>query len=303
MRQKILTTIKLLLGFFILFILFYKIGFGKIITTLENIDVFLLFISLIIYLIFFLVGSLNLKILLDGINRKINFLRLTKYYFLSWSIGLLAPGKVGDFSLIYFLKKEDIPIGEGTVIAIIDKIVTIIVLAIITILGFLIFPFFTGVDALKIAILFVGSLLIIALFMTTPGRNFIKKYILRKFATKFTGFSKTFFYFLKKKKAVLSLNFLLTILRVIVTSLIYFVLFISLGQNINLFYVILINSIGTIIALIPITISGLGIREVTAVFLYSQVGINSEITATVYLTLAIFNYSNAAINFLVQKIK
>lgn len=301
MKRKILNIIRFFVGFFILFILFYRIGFKKIIITFKEINLFLLFISVIIYLIFFLIGSLNLKILVDSLTKRINFLKLTKYYFLSWSIGLLAPGKIGDFSLVYFLKKENIPLGRGIVIPLIDKLVTIIVLSILSIVGF--FVFFTGMDALKLMVLLLIGFLVIVFFITDLGRTLIKKYILRKYSIKFKGFSKTFFYFLKKKKRILFLNFLLTITRVIITSMIYFVLFISLGQKINLIYIILINAIGTIIALIPITISGLGIREVTAVFLYNQIGVLNEITVTVYLTVTIFNYINAAINFLVLKME
>jgi uncharacterized protein (TIRG00374 family) len=88
-----------------------------------------------------------------------------------------------------------------------------------------------------------------------------------------------------------------------VIGLVFLVIFVSLGQSIGLTQIIIINSIGIIISLIPITPAGLGVREAVAVLLYSRIGVPGEVTITVYLFFAILNYLTAAINFLVQKIE
>ena len=303
MKKKIMNAIRFVLGFLILFGLFYSIGFEKILNTVTKMELSLFLVSIVVYLSFFLVGTFNLKLLVDSLASKVGFFKLLRYYFLSWSIGMVVPGRIGDFSIIYFLKKENIPLGEGAVVPLIDKFITMMVISIISVIGFITLPFFTELDIVKLSLFLFGGVLFVAVIMTNMGRNFIKRYILRDYSLKFKGFSKTFFYFLRKRKRVLLLNFIMTSIRVSIASLVYYTLFLSLGQEISLFYIILIYSIGTILALIPLTPSGLGIREAVSFFLYNQIGIPYEITATVYLTITIYNYFTASLNFLVQKIK
>lgn len=297
--KKIITITKFFIAFSILFVLFYKIGFKNIIETFKDINLLFVLIYLIFFFIFLLLGSLNIKLLINATNKEIRFIKIIKYCFLSWSIGLFVPGKVGEFSLIYFLKKENVPIGKGTVICIMDKLITVTVTSLIAVVGF--FIFFSKND---ISILIFSLVLLFLLFifsLTEKGRSLIKKYILKRYAIKFKGFSKTLFYLLKKRVGILFLNFSLTIVRLIVVGITYLIMFLSLGQNINLTYIIMIYAIGIIVSLIPVTPSGLGVREAAAVLLYSRVGVLSEVTITVYLFFNIINYLIASVSLLICK--
>jgi len=298
--KKIITILKFLIGFSILFFLFYKIGFIDIINTFKRLELPFILAAIVLHILIFFLGCFNIKVLLNSIEKRIKFLRLFKYYMISWSFGLFIPGNVGEFSLIYFLKKKDVSIGEGTSIMMIDKVITLMITALIALAGF--FIFFPK-DVFRLSLFLFAIFVILAFSLTNTGRMLIKRYILRKYAVKFKGFSRVLFHIFKEKKSYLFLNFLLTILRFIVIGLVFLVIFVSLGQSIGLTQIIIINSIGIIISLIPITPAGLGVREAVAVLLYSRIGVPGEVTITVYLFFAILNYLTAAINFLVQKIE
>lgn len=57
----------------------------------------------------------------------------------------------------------------------------------------------------------------------------------------------------------------------------------AFGHAVNILYVIMITALLQMITLIPITISGLGVREVSAVALFSKIGVNPAATVNVYL--------------------
>lgn len=295
--KKINLFLKLFIGLSILFALFYKIGFNEVYKTLITFNFFFLPLVFITYIISFILGTLNLKILLNSLNLKINFWKLAKYYQLSWSFGLFIPGRLGEFSLVYFLKKENLVSGKGTAIAVIDKIITVAVTSLFAIVGF--FIFFTTEQAIRLmGILILGFLILLFFILSEPGRELIKKYVLRSYSEKFKGFSKTLFFFLREQKKRLLLNALITVIKLVVTALTVYLFFAAFNQNVLFVDVLVITAIGTIISMIPVTISGLGIRESITVFLFSEVGIPTTVTASVMVVALILNYTIAGLSLL-----
>ena len=141
MNRSLKIISKIALGALIILILFYKIGFKEILRTIGDFDLVYILILVPLYLLSLFIGGININILIRSINEKLNFWKTLKYYIISWSFGLLVPGKLGEFSLVYFLKKEEVALGKGLVISILDKVITIIALSSLAIIGF--FSFFT----------------------------------------------------------------------------------------------------------------------------------------------------------------
>ncbi|MBS3097306.1 flippase-like domain-containing protein [Candidatus Woesearchaeota archaeon] len=267
------------------------IGFKKIHATLSVMDTSYVPLILILLFISLVVGTLNIQILLKPLKKEITFSKLFKYYIISWSLGSFVPGKIGEFSIAYFLKKDKIAtIGEGTSISLLDKFITLLTLLSIAAGGF--FVFFSYGQALRlIMIMIIGLVIMVYSILSERGRSFIRKHILRGFSKYFEGFSKTLFFYLKKQKKVLLLNFLLTLLKWVILALVISFLFVSFNSPMPFIYVLLISVITTIISLVPISISGLGVREASAVYLFSKVGATIVITASVQLINLVIVYS------------
>ena len=152
--------------------------------------------------------------------------------------------------------------------------------------------FFSYGQALRlIMIMIIGLVIMVYSILSERGRSFIRKHILRGFSKYFEGFSKTLFFYLKKQKKVLLLNFLLTLLKWVILALVISFLFVSFNSPMPFIYVLLISVITTIISLVPISISGLGVREASAVYLFSKVGATIVITASVQLINLVIVYS------------
>src|SRR3990167_2477104 len=161
--MKVSTLIKLLVGVSLLFLLYYKIGFSNIYQTLITIHIPLaLAFVIIFYILFFFLGAWNLKILLDPI-KKLSWRKLFEYYCLSWSFGLFVPAKLGEFSLIFLLKKEDIGQGQTMALSVIDKFITMITFAAFAIIGFLVFFTIqqTITFSLVLVVLIIGGMILL----------------------------------------------------------------------------------------------------------------------------------------------
>jgi len=296
MNKAISWALRFILGISILALLLYKIGFESILGVFIQMNLVYLPIIVILYFMNLYFGSLNIVILMKPIKTTMTLLDIYKYYMLSWGVGLFIPGRVGEVSLVYFLKKHDLPLGQGFLIFFLDKFVSVLVLGIVSIVGFFIF-FDVGT-----ALWLLGLVLVIISFsggviFSTFGRDKIKKYILRKYAKKFKGFSQLLKFYMTKKFHLLLLNFLNTTVRWIVSAIIYYFAFLSFGVNLPLWLIFLITCITSVMSFIPITISGLGIRESVGVYLYSLQGIEAPIVASAYLLVVICSYSVAAFIF------
>ena len=289
------SLIKFLFGIFILIFLLYKIGFRDVLSKVISLNPVFYLIVFLILLVTLVIGAYNIKILVNVENDKIPFKRIFYYNTLSWSIGLFVPGKIGEFSLVHLLKKEKISMGKASVIFLLDKIISLIVFLFFSMIGFIIFLDFSSILKLNIVIFILG-LCFLFFVVFEKGRYLIKRYVLRKYATEFEGFSDFLFLYFRKEKLLLLKNFILTFLKWFVNSFNVYILLLAYNQNISVFYVFLINAMLMIVSLIPITISGLGIGQSVAILLYKNLfNIEPSLVLSVYLIPLIIAYLIAVI--------
>ena len=289
MKRGVLSLIRFIFGILILLFLIYKVGIFTILDTIKKINILYIIPASIILLISLFLGALGISVLLKKIKKDFNFFKLFKYYMISWFIGNFFPARIGDFSLVLFLKKENIKIEEGFAIFLIDKLITIIFLLIITTLSF--FIFLNMKNALIFILILMATIVLFLLFiLSKKGKYIIKKYFLRKYSKAFEGFSNIIKVYIKKGKKHLALNFFITLVRWINGALLIYILFIAFNQPVSFLIVFIITTITAFLALIPITIAGLGIRESSGVFLFSQFNIDSAITISVYIYALVIKY-------------
>ncbi len=294
MNRKLGIFLRLAVGLAVIGFLLYRVGVEAIYKTLATINPVYVALYLLTVFITMTIGAYKLKLLID-VLKKMLFSKVLRYYVLSWSTGLFVPGRLGEFILVYFLKKEGIDLAKGTAVALIDKIIIFTALSAIAVAGF--FIFLTPARALELmAILVLAFALLGMVFISKRVRWAIKKYILRKYADKFSGLSETVLYYFKSQKKSLAMNYAWTVAKWLAMAAGISALFAGLGQNVSVINSLMIISISTITTLVPITLSGLGIRESVAVFLFLKLGVAAEVTLTVFLIMLIINYVIAAIS-------
>jgi len=262
--QRIETTAKCIIGIVLLFVLISFVGFEEILESLESAQLIFFLPVLFFFLLVLLVNTLNLQVLFLPFHR-FEFLYLFKAQMKSWTAGYLFPGKIGDFSLGLILKKN-VSIGTGTAVVVVDKLVSIAVMAAITIIGAI---GFFGLDnaAFIFAFTLIGSIAFYFIFFYKGTRLFINKIFLKKHSGKLSGFSSTLDSFFGENKKNTTANVLLTIIRLTFQTTMIYSIFLVFGVTPNFFTIAFILCATTILSLIPLSIGGLGIREGSFVYL------------------------------------
>ena len=236
-------------------------------------------------------GAINIDLLLKSLDKKVPFWKLQRYYLTAWSLGLFVPGKLGEFSIIHYLKKYKISISEGLLVSLADKGITFVILVLISLAGIYAFM------PLKIFVVVIISILtfltlVILLFLTPDGRSFVKLKILGKKAKAFKGFAKAIDKMFSRPRFVI-MNIILTFIKWMITAVVFYIVLISFGENISILWVASIYAATIIISLIPISLSGLGVKEGAAYFLFSAAGVDGVTALSVYFIFTLFGYGIA----------
>jgi len=291
--------IKLIIGITILCLLIYKIGIIDIFNTIKNLNPIYLIPILITYVISIIQNGLNIKILATP-YKKIKLKSSIIYHLQSYTMGLVTPGNIGEIYLAKALEKENLPLSKGIVIYSIDKVITLSIFAITTIIGGLfIFQEFIPKESIIISILI---LIIIATIIKRYSKKILKK-ILKKYSAKIDEVYSLIRQYIKKEKKAILFNTINTTIKWIIISIGIKLLIQGFGYSIPTLVVFTIMLTSRLISIIPITISGIGIKEGVAVLLFTQFSIPPEAIISTYLIYSGINYaigSAIAIKFMAK---
>ncbi len=269
--------VRLSLGLAILGILFWKVGLGEMAEILKGTDVGIFLIALLIYLLFLFIKSITLFLFMEPAGDGLTYLSYLRYFIVSWVTTLFLPGRVGEFLVLSMLKKDGVTLGKGSAAVMTDKLITLGVSLSMACVGFAVF--FSSDELILLLGVSVVGIVGLLFMISQKGRLLIRKYILRKYASRFKGFSKELFANFIDRKGTVLLNALLTFLGVIVLSISLWTLFISLDVSVPLIYVILIGSVQGIMMLVPFTVNGLGFAQGAGVYLFVKIGVPVGIAA------------------------
>lgn len=167
-----------MVGLVLLAALYYLIGITRVIEKIASVNPFFVILAAALLVFSLVLSGLNVLISVWPF-RKISFSKAVKYYFFSWSVGFLGPGKVGDFSIIPLLQKDGITAGQATASAILNKTTTVFTLFFLSAFGVLFF--FEPSYAFQLILAGVAILAVFVFLVWTPmGRSWIKKILGKK---------------------------------------------------------------------------------------------------------------------------
>lgn len=222
-----------------------------------------------------------------------------KSYFISWYInsealilGYTTPGRLGEILKVMLMHKyQNIGRKYGFLIYIFDRLQDILILSIVSCFG-LLYIFYSNN-------LYLVSILVFIYIFTIVHRNKIYNWINLKF--KFENEIKTSNQFEIK---LLIVNLLIFLFQF---SQPYF-LAQSMSINISFFEISAIYSFSAILAALPISFSGLGVREMSYIMILNHLNISKESAVTLSLLdnivfQAIFIIILVSINFIFLKKK
>jgi len=272
-----------LLGIVIFVIVLFKVDLGEIFNFFKSIQPIDFILSIIILFIFHISKSMRWQYILA--RQSINYKLLNCYLMYSAGLyaGVVTPGRLGDFIKALYLKKDGHSAGKALASVFLDRILDLFFLFLIAIPSFVWIRNSSNKNINIFGILVIIALIIIVLMLLASKRsaNFFGKIFLRFIPSKYKSlFRNNFSDFYSNLKLFSFSNYLIIVLFTIFGWLIYFYLifFLCKAANLNMpFYqVVFFNIVSFIIAFLPISIAGIGTRDVTLIYFFTQMDYSKE---------------------------
>lgn len=277
MKKYIKLLLKLLITSFLIYLVLSHIDTQKLIDILKNANIFYLFLAFVFFNISKIISSIRLNIYFKSIGVEISEKTNLILYYIGMFYNLALPGGIGgDGYKIYYLNKnynaKVLPLAKATIFDRISGLISLLFLMLIFFYFSAFKAYFFGLDLL---------LLVCAVFV------FPSFYIINKLF--FKDYIKDFL-----KGNILA--FLVQLSQVICAC--FIVLAIDGSGFLEYISIFLLSSI---VAVLPLTIGGIGSREVTFMYCFGMVGLDSTSGITFSIIFFIITAISSLIGAFLQK--
>ena len=290
-----------LIGIILFVYIISKINLNHVINIFSSANPFFIVLSMVMLFFMIILRSLRWKILIKATGFDIPLKDCSLIWLKGYFLGGITPGRIGDLFRAKFLSdKIEIPLGKSVLTAVIDRLFDILVIFGLSVLGILMISQLFGIEIFSLRNLFVllvifGLSLYILISRKLTAKIFsplFNLFVPSKFKEK-TKINFDEFYkgseLLKKREQHLVASFSVGILSWLVVGIGGYLIALSLSLNISYWYVLISLAISSLIAVLPISISGLGTREATFIFLFSIINIVPEEAVSFSLLILAWN--------------
>lgn len=266
---NLFSTLRIIAGILLLVFLVFFVGIDKILSAFETFNFLYIFPAFASVLIAVTLSAFSLKSLFPD-EQKINSVSFLQRYFVSNSLGLISPGRVGDFSIAAMMDGSK---SKTVGVVALHKVLSVLVSFIFAFgaLGLL------GFSTTQIVLLYAGMMVAMII-----GLWVLKRIVTIKFIPHYENFRMGILDGLKHPHAWGKAVILLAV-RFFFQGLSVFFIFLGFGSAPALWSIVTILAATHILTLIPITYGGLGIREAGFIYLAKQASISTEISLAVLI--------------------
>jgi len=274
--------IRIIISVAIILYMLSKISFSEIWCILQNsrLDYLILAFSFIIMGVF--ISSLKWKLLLSTKSIKARYIELVRFYFIGMFFNSVMPSTIGgDMIRGYESSKEYGNKSKVFSSIFMERFTGLIALISFAIVGlFLEISKFCRTGVILILFILIGATIGIAILiydkknikffkcLYLPILNLFERFDLKDKSEEFYDAVNDY----KNHRSVISTSLLLSFIFQFISISYTYIMALSLNININFTYFFIFVPIITCITMIPVSIGGLGIREVSYVYLFTKVG-------------------------------
>jgi uncharacterized protein (TIRG00374 family) len=288
-RKRVFDLLKVAISILLIAFLLNQIGLGQTLEVLTRANLYYLVAALALFMLTVAMRAYRWQVLLTGLGVEVPLSELTALYFVGFLFSNVLPsGFGGDVVRMYELSRSSRRGAEAVNTVLVDRFLGLIVLQAIALVGLafgyrLVSP---GVIVLTV-LLFGGSLVVVWLLLNRRVAEFVGRR-LQAFtfltASKQAGQLQRLYESLHAYPAqaiwkALGISFVFNVSLIAVNYLIA----LALGVDISIWYFLLFVPLTSIIMMIPISLNGLGIREVGYVTLFAQAGVADSVAFSMSL--------------------
>ncbi len=292
--------IRLILNVIILitciWLLYRKFNLTDAAHHIGNLNYFVFIISVVISIFRIWLTGLRWEALHPDYEAHLSKWSYFRFSMLARIFNLFMPGALGgDIVKIAYAVKEQKKKQIKSIIAIlVDRVVGLISIFVFGILALFLTRDIYGFDLSKLMFIFIAVIGLIVILTNKRAISFIERIISRsKFLQRFFGkiihnWKESVYYYGANGEKVLY-AFLLCIPIHLLSFVIFYIFSQSLGMEITFFEIVFAVAIMWLITALPISIGGIGVRELSLIWLLGMFNILPEIA----ITLSIMVYINA----------
>lgn len=277
----------------ILCIVLSKVNLKNLIANFSNINVSLILFTILLNLPLICIKACRWKQILAIQSIQYNLKDSFIVYLVGIYVGVVTPGRLGEFVKVLYLKSDkQISLSKGMSSVLVDRLFDLyllIILGLISIWKFDILGIFSNTVTLLLVIIISAPLCILNKKLMTTIVGLIYKYVIKikvQFEEKFDDFYKGINQLINLK---LIFTAILTCLGYLVFFTQCYLIAIAMGISINFITITLFMAISNLISFIPISISGLGTRDATLIYLFSLIDLSPELAIS-YAFLVFFTF-------------
>jgi len=293
-KEKLLNLLKVCFSLALLALLLRQIGWQQTLETLGKARFSYLAAALALYLVGIVVRAYRWQILLNALGMDTPLARLTVLYFVGTFFSSFLPtGIGGDVVRVYELSRQSKRPIESVGTVLLDRVTGLLMLFLIALMA-LAFSYQLIAPNVSAAILLLclGSWAGLGLMLR---RDWLERWGLLRIMAKIKQIRELYESItacgLKAIGGALAISLVFNVLLIAVNYLIA----LSLRVEIPLWYFLLFIPLISFLLILPISLSGLGVREGGYVYLFAQAGVSAPLALTMSLLFYALNVASGLI--------
>ena len=277
MKKRIKFLVKFLFGIIILVYLFTKTSVQEFIHLLANANYKYYFWGVILYIIGQIISAKKWMILSQRLKFNYSFQRYLNLYFLGMFYNMFLPTNIGGDVIKVAKMRDEQPenIKRGVISVLSDRITGVLVLFVFVSAGFMYYKDIQIINAIGIFIICSTILGILGFTCVMKNENIIPE--------KYKNIHNLISLICEKK----------CVMKIIILSLIFHILLIIIhafiakmyNLNIPIMYYLLLYPITAIVASLPVSINGIGLKELVYVYMLKSFNIDNSTAILFAMTL------------------
>jgi uncharacterized protein (TIRG00374 family) len=267
-------------------------------------------LSVVLVFPFIAIKTWRWQIILRDLGMELPFGTAYRLYSVGLAAGSFTPGQSGDAIKAWYLRDMGYPLGAALVSIVLDRLFDVALLLLLAAGGLL----FLGTDfagELPALLVLLGGTAVALLVLSLPGWrtrlfDFALKIVLRRKARRQGDTTLE----AEENQAVQRLrpvNFLpvfgSTLLGTGLALFRVWLLALALDLNLTLLQVVAVSSLATAVSLVPISVGGIGTRDVTLVGILSKLGYAREKAVSLSTLILLLNLVNLVVGYAIWAIR
>ena len=271
------------IGLVVFILILFEVDLDKAWRLLKTVDPRFVLLSLVLQAIGLLISTLRWQFIMRQLELRLPFSRSFIYQLIGTAAALVTPGQLGEFIKVLYHHQEGLPVPESLLSVFIDRALDLLLLLLFGIIALTVI--FGVSPTLLVVILAVGGLMLVISLLFAQKSAEIPDWLaitLAQVSPKtYRKMMRNNTYRLAQHIGAFKLRFLLTcmiftILNYLLLLFRVYALVLALHIEMPFWYFAMTVPLLRLVGLVPISVLGIGTRDLTAIYLFGQVGVPGE---------------------------